>query len=153
LVSLQRPERARGSRARDATGAGRVGGGRSASRSHRMTSPVPMKGGTVLAVASGKGGVGKTNVAVNLAGALARLGRKVALGDADFGLGNVDVLLGLAPSLHIGHVLSGEKAIEEIVVDGPAGVQLVPASSGLSSLTLLNTMQRQRLATALARLR
>ena len=64
---------------------------------------------TSIAVTSGKGGVGKTNVAINLAVALARLRHRVAILDADFGLGNVDVLLGLAPSSHIGHVLAGEK--------------------------------------------
>ena len=69
----------------------------------------------MLAVTSGKGGVGKTNVAVNLAVALARLGHRVGVLDADFGLGNVDVLLGLAPERHIGHVLAGEKTLHDIV--------------------------------------
>jgi len=75
--------------------------------------------GSVLAIASGKGGVGKTNVAVNLAVALARLGYRVGLLDADFGLGNVDVLLGLAPVAHLGHLLAGEKSLADIVIDGP----------------------------------
>ena len=66
------------------------------------------KTATVIAVASGKGGVGKTNVAVNLSVALARLGHRVGLVDADFGLGNVDVLLGLAPERNIGALLTGE---------------------------------------------
>jgi flagellar biosynthesis protein FlhG len=118
-----------------------------------MTTPFPQKKGTVVAVTSGKGGVGKTNVAVNLAVALARLGRSVALIDADFGLGNVDALLGLAPQHHIGHVLNADKALEDIVVSGPAGVQIVPAASGLRTMNSLNTMQRQRLSSALGRLR
>lgn len=119
-----------------------------------MTTPFPQKRrGTVVAVTSGKGGVGKTNVAVNLAVALARLGRSVALIDADFGAGNVDVLLGLAPQHHIGHVLNADKALEDIVVSGPAGVQIVPAASGLRTMNSLNTMQRQRLSSALGRLR
>jgi flagellar biosynthesis protein FlhG len=118
-----------------------------------MTTPLPTTLGTVLAVASGKGGVGKTNVAVNLAVSLAQLHRSVALVDADFGLGNIDVLLGLAPEHHLGHVLSGEKTLNEIIVDGPHGVQLVPAASGLREMTALAPLQRDRLVTSLARLR
>jgi flagellar biosynthesis protein FlhG len=102
----------------------------------------------VMAVASGKGGVGKTNVAVNLAVALSRLGHKVGLLDADFGLGNVDVLLGLTPDRNIGHVLAGEAALHEIVIEGPGGVRIVPASSGLQSLTALTAGQRHVLAAA-----
>jgi flagellar biosynthesis protein FlhG len=94
-----------------------------------------------IAVTSGKGGVGKTNVAINLAVALARLRHRVAILDADFGLGNVDVLLGLAPASHIGHVLAGEKAIADILVPGPRGVQLIPASSGMAQLTALTGEQ------------
>lgn len=103
---------------------------------------------TVMAVASGKGGVGKTNVAVNLAVALARLGHRTGLLDADFGLGNVDVLLGLAPERHIGHLLAGEATLQDIVISGPGGVQIVPASSGLQSLTALTAGQRHVLAAA-----
>jgi len=108
----------------------------------------PARTATVMAVASGKGGVGKTNVAVNLAVALARLGRRVGLLDADFGLGNVDVLLGLAPERHIGHFLAGEASLADIIIDGPGGVQIVPASSGLQSLTALTAGQRHVLAAA-----
>jgi flagellar biosynthesis protein FlhG len=103
---------------------------------------------TVMAVASGKGGVGKTNVAVNLAVALTRLGHRVGLLDADFGLGNVDVLLGLAPERHIGHLLAGEATLQDIVISGPGGIQIVPASSGLQSLTALTAGQRHVLAAA-----
>ena len=108
----------------------------------------PGRNATVMAIASGKGGVGKTNVAVNLAVALARLGHRVGLLDADFGLGNVDVLLGLAPERHIGHLLAGEAALPDIVIDGPGGIQIVPASSGLQSLTALTAAQRIILAAA-----
>ena len=87
---------------------------------------------TVLAVTSGKGGVGKTNVTVNVALSLARLGYRVGLIDADFGLGNVDVMLGLTPENHIGHLLAGEKTLAEIVIRGPLGVEVIPASSGLA---------------------
>jgi len=77
-----------------------------------------------IAVTSGKGGVGKTSVAVNLAVALARLRNRVAILDADFGLGNVDVMMGLAPPAHVGHVLVGEKTLREVLVTGPCGVQV-----------------------------
>jgi flagellar biosynthesis protein FlhG len=106
---------------------------------------------SVVAVASGKGGVGKTNVAVNLAVALARMGNRVGLLDADYGLGNVDVLLGLTPPYHVGHLFTGEAALSDLLVTGPAGVQIVPASSGLQSLTTLSPAHRAILADALAR--
>ena len=102
-----------------------------------------------IAVTSGKGGVGKTNVAINLAVALARLRHRVAILDADFGLGNVDVVLGLAPTSHLGHVLNGDKTLDEILVEGPRGVKVIPASSGLQQLTALSASQWDRLESAL----
>ena len=104
---------------------------------------------TVLAITSGKGGVGKTNVTINVAIAMARLGLRIGVLDADFGLGNVDVLLGLAPGGHIGHIVAGEKTLSEIVVRGPRGISIIPASSGLQSMTALSAVQRGRLLTAL----
>ncbi len=91
----------------------------------------------VIAVSGGKGGVGKTNVSVNLALALSRLGRKVMLLDADFGLANVDVLLGLSPEYDLSHLVRGERTLEEILVEGPGGVQIIPASSGLGHMAAL----------------
>lgn len=99
--------------------------------------------GMVLAVTSGKGGVGKTNLAINVSVALSALGHRVALVDADFGLGNVDVMLGLAPSAHIGHILAGEKTLAEVLIEGPRGVRVLPAGSGLRPLTALNLAQRE----------
>ena len=104
---------------------------------------------TVLAVTSGKGGVGKTSVSVNVALSLARLGYRVGLIDADFGLGNIDVLLGLTPDSHIGHLLAGQKTLAEIVIRGPLGVEVVPASSGLQSITAMTFEQRSVLHHAL----
>jgi flagellar biosynthesis protein FlhG len=104
---------------------------------------------TVLAVTSGKGGVGKTNVTVNVALSLARLGYRVGLIDADFGLGNVDVMLGLTPENHLGHLLAGEKTLAEIVIRGPLGVEVIPASSGLQSITSMSPAQRTVLRDAL----
>ena len=112
----------------------------------------PQKQAAVLAVASGKGGVGKTSVTVNLSVALARRGYRVAILDADFGLGNVDVLLGLAPTAHIGHLLEGTATLDDICIDGPAGVRIVPASSGLRTLTSLSGEQRKSIAAAMAAL-
>jgi flagellar biosynthesis protein FlhG len=109
-------------------------------------------GPVTIAVTSGKGGVGKTNVVVNLAVALARLRHRVVVLDADFGLGNVDVLLGLAPPYHIGHLLTGERTLSEIMVNGPLGIQVIPASSGIRELTALNPRQRRRLTDALQEL-
>ena len=100
---------------------------------------------TILAVTSGKGGVGKTNVAVNVGLSLARLGNRVGILDADFGLGYVDVMLGLTPHSHLGHVLLGEKTLADIVMTGPLGIQVIPASSGLQALTTMTALQRMKL--------
>lgn len=102
----------------------------------------PVKPVRVLAVASGKGGVGKTNISVNLGISLAGLGRNVALLDADMGLANIDVLLGLHPQYNLSHVLSGEKTLNEILVEGPAGLMIVPGSSGLQQMSELSAMQQ-----------
>lgn len=100
----------------------------------------------VVAVSSGKGGVGKTNSVVNLAVAIQQQGKKVLLLDADLGLGNIDVLLGLTPKCNLGDLLSGEKRLEEVLVDGPEGIKILPASSGVQELTELSTEDRLQLA-------
>ena len=106
----------------------------------------------VIAVTSGKGGVGKTNVSVNLAVSLASQGRSVVLFDADLGLANVDIALGLKPKYDIRHVISGERTLEEILMVGPKGVRIVPASSGVSSLTSLSSQQQAGLVRAFSEL-
>jgi flagellar biosynthesis protein FlhG len=96
----------------------------------------------VMAISSGKGGVGKSNVVVNLAIAFGRLGRRVLIMDADLGLANVDIIMGLSPKYHIGHVLDGSKQLEEVLVKGPANILVMPASSGVQQLTHLTDEQK-----------
>jgi flagellar biosynthesis protein FlhG len=107
----------------------------------------------VLAVTSGKGGVGKTNVAANLGIALCRSHRqRVVLIDADLGLANVDLMLGLQPQWNLSHVLSGERRLEDIIVQGPEGIEIVPGASGLSRLADLQDSQRRTLLEELGKL-
>lgn len=96
----------------------------------------------VISVTSGKGGVGKTSVVANLALALCRLDQRVLVLDADLGLANLDVILGLNPRFTIDHLLRGEKTLEEIIIPGPGGFKLLPAASGIQELTDLDNSQR-----------
>ncbi|MFC1822948.1 MinD/ParA family protein [Thermodesulfobacteriota bacterium] len=100
------------------------------------------RGIRVISVTSGKGGVGKTNVVVNMAMALGKLAQRVLILDADLGLANMDVMLGLNPRYTIAHVLNGEKKLEEIMVPVPGGFKLLPAASGIQELTELDSSQR-----------
>jgi len=111
----------------------------------RIVSPKPVK---VIAVSSGKGGVGKTNVSVNLAASLAKDGKEVLLLDADLGLANVDVLLGLNPAYDLSHVITGERTLEEVIIDGPANVKVIPASSGVSRMANLTVAEQAGLINA-----
>lgn len=104
----------------------------------RMNQGHPVK---VIAVSSGKGGVGKTNISVNLGVSLSKQGKKVMIMDADLGLANIDIMLGLHPRFNISHVLSGERELSEIIVDGPAGLRIIPASSGVSTMAGLNNAE------------
>jgi len=106
----------------------------------------------VVAVTSGKGGVGKTQIVANLSVSLAELDRKVVVMDGDFGLANLDIIFGLAPRHHIGHVLCGGHAMSDICVQGPAGVKVIPSGNGLQALSDLTRAQRKRLAEEFARL-
>ncbi|MDR3570035.1 MAG: MinD/ParA family protein [Syntrophobacteraceae bacterium] len=96
----------------------------------------------VMTVSSGKGGVGKSNVVINLAIAMSRLGQRALILDADLGLANIDVLLGLTPKYNMSHVLNGQKKLEDVLVDGPGGIRIMPASSGVQELTHLTDDQK-----------
>lgn len=104
----------------------------------QLNPPRPVK---VIAIASGKGGVGKTNVTVNLGVAMAAQGKEVVLLDADLGLANIDVMLGLHPQYNLLHVLDGSKSLSEIIVDGPAGLKIIPAASGVQKMAELSTAE------------
>jgi len=108
-------------------------------RKMRQIKPKPVR---VIAVTSGKGGVGKTNLSVNLGVALSQMGRRVALLDADMSLANVDILLGLSPKYNLSHVLHGEKTLEDIMLTGPAGLKVIPASSGVQQMAELSNIEQ-----------
>jgi len=103
----------------------------------------------VIAVTSGKGGVGKSNVVVNLGLALAQMGQKVLLIDADLGLANLDILLGLSPRFTIHDLLSLRRSLSEVMVEGPEGIKILPASSGIPELADLDKHQKMFLLSEL----
>lgn len=103
----------------------------------------------VFAVTSGKGGVGKSNVAANLAIHVAKTGKRVLVIDADLGLANIEILFGLKPRFHLGDVLGGGRPIDEVLVQGPHGICLLPAGSGIQSLTQLSDNEKMQFITAL----
>lgn len=107
---------------------------------------------TVIAITSGKGGVGKSNVAVNLAITLARGGKRVVLLDADLGLANADVLCGVDLQANLSHVIARRKELSEVIVKAPGGFNLVGGASGLARMADLTAADRQRLVEALAEL-
>ncbi len=116
-------------------------------RRHRLPASV-----RAIAITSGKGGVGKTNTVLNLSIALSSLQRRVFLLDADMGLANVDVLLGLTPRFTLEHVVKGEKLIEDVILEGPHGLKILPSSSGISELSELKFTEQARLFRELGRI-
>lgn len=97
-----------------------------------------------IAITGGKGGVGKSNLAVNVALELVAAGRKVSLLDADLALANADVLLGLNPRFHLGHVLSGQRTLNEVVIETSHGLRLIPGGSGIEDLANLSETAHRR---------
>jgi flagellar biosynthesis protein FlhG len=102
----------------------------------------------VIAITGGKGGVGKTSVAVNLATALARLQKRVVLLDGDLGLANADVFLGLSPRFTLEHVLAGERTLDEVLLTAPQGFQLIPAAAGAPKLAHMGVAEHLGLVRA-----
>lgn len=116
-----------------------------------ITSPEPAKpGAAVISIASGKGGVGKTTLTVNLAIALVQRGLRVVVLDGDLGLGNTDVLCGLSPNRTLADCLTGQAALEDIFTPAPGGFTLIPGASGVTELADLDGPRRDRLISALA---
>jgi len=103
----------------------------------------------VLSITSGKGGVGKTAVVSNVAVSLAKQGKKVLIIDADLGLANVDVVLGLSPEYNLNHFFSGERTLKEVMVEGPHGIKVLPAGSGVQEFTRLDGQLKMRLIDSL----
>ena len=106
----------------------------------------------VIAVTSGKGGVGKTSISVNLAIELSERGKKVVIFDADFGLANVEVMLGIRPKYNLLDLIHNEKSIEEIITTGPKGIGFISGGSGVSELAALDNESIKILISGLAKL-
>ena len=103
----------------------------------------------VIAVTSGKGGVGKTNISANLAVLAARAGKRVLVIDADLGLANVEIVFGLKPRYHMGDLINSSISIEDVMIEAPHGVKILPAGSGVQSLTQLSPEDKLRFIAAL----
>jgi flagellar biosynthesis protein FlhG len=114
--------------------------------SHRTGPLVKMEEQTsVYSITSGKGGVGKTAVVSNLAYVLASMGKRVLVLDADLGLANIDVVFGLSPTHNLNHFFAGEQELANILTDGPLGIKILPAGSGVQNFTRLDSQQKLRL--------
>jgi flagellar biosynthesis protein FlhG len=96
----------------------------------------------MISVTSGKGGVGKTNIAANLAYLLSRMNQKIMILDADTGLANIDVILGINSLYNLSHVLNGERLLADTLVEGPGGIKILPSASGIPEMTELSRGQK-----------
>ena len=123
-----------------------------ASRAHDTGPASVPRIAQTLAITSGKGGVGKTTISVNLAVQLARMGRRVVLLDADLGTANADVICNLHAPATLAHVVAGTRDLDEVVVDAPGGFKLIPGASGLANMANLDAHERDRLAAQMRRL-
>lgn len=106
------------------------------------TAALPRTPVRVIAITSGKGGVGKTNITANLACLLAKMKKRALILDADTGLANIDLVLGLTPRYNLFHVLKGERSISETIVQGPGGIMILPSSSGILEMADLSRGQK-----------
>ncbi|MDP2271467.1 MAG: MinD/ParA family protein [Archangium sp.] len=106
----------------------------------------------IIGITSGKGGVGKTNVAANLGVIAAKQGMRVLIIDGDMGLANVEILYGIRPRHHLGHLLQGDVSARDVLATTTSGVKVLPAGNGLQQLTRLDDAQRLRLVSALEEL-
>lgn len=103
----------------------------------------------IISITSGKGGVGKSNIVANVGYVLSRMGKRVLILDADLGLGNLDVLLGLTPKYNLSHAVLGSKTISEIALEGPGKITILPASSGVQEMAHLSDEQRAKFLSSL----
>lgn len=103
----------------------------------------------IIAVASGKGGVGKSNITINLGITLTRFGHRVMLVDGDMGMANLDLLLGVTPKFNLSHVLGEKKDIQEVLITGPSGIKILPASSGGRSVESVDLQAKKDLFDAI----
>jgi flagellar biosynthesis protein FlhG len=118
----------------------------SAPRPEPQSAPAPLR---VIAVTSGKGGVGKTNISANLAVLAAKMGKRVLVIDADLGLANVEIVFGLKPRYHMGDLINSSISIDDVLIDAPHGVKILPAGSGVQSLTQLSPEEKLRFVASL----
>lgn len=102
----------------------------------------------IVAVASGKGGVGKSNITVNLGLSFQQMGKRVLLLDADLGMANLDILLGLAPRYNLSHVLKGKCEFEDALLKGPGNIDILPGTSGVEDLINISSREVKRLISA-----
>jgi len=123
-----------------------------AARLRKLVTGCPQERARVITVASGKGGVGKTNIVVNLGLILARQGQRTLIFDADLGLANVDILMGLVPRYNMLDVITGQRGLHEVIVSGPHNLLLIPGISGIQELVELDSFTRNLLLKDLAAL-